>query len=172
MNPSSMWIDFLVIQVLNEFEKFIHVLEGVPEAAVTWQPAPDVHSIGWHARHALEWAYASTHVMIGGGKAEEKLYCLGWEDSPEVQAMAAHPGQREEPRFTARELRHFAHRVMHITLEDLKSFPPERYFEERQFPWGKNRLLDELFENGCRHLAQHSGHILELNKAWERRGTA
>ncbi len=165
-------MDFTIVQVKNEFEKFLRVLEGIPEAAVTWQPAPDVHSIGWHARHALEWAYASSHVMIGGHPAEEKLYCLGSEDSPEVQAMAAHPGQKMEPRFSAQELRHFAHRVMQIALADLRAFPPERYFEERQFPWGKNRLLDELLENGCRHLAQHAGHILELKKAWARRSAA
>ena len=172
MNPQPALIDFIVTQVKNEFEKFIRVLEGIPEPAVTWQPAPDVHSIGWHARHALEWTYASTHVMIGGKKAEEKLYCLGSENSPEVQAMAAHPGQKMEPRFSAQELRHFAHRMMQTTLADLKSFPAARCFEERQFPWGQARLLDELFENSCRHLAQHAGHILELKKSWERRGAA
>jgi hypothetical protein len=171
MTANSALMDFIITQVRNEFEKFIRVLEQVPEAAVTWQPAPDVHSIGWHARHALEWQYASAHVMMGGHKPDEKLYCLGWEESPEVQAMVVNPGQRMEPRFTAQELRHFAHHVLQLTLEDMKSFPPERYFEERQFPWGKNRLLDELFENGCRHLAQHAGHIVELKKAWERRGT-
>ena len=169
MSADSSLIDFLVVQVRNEFEKFVQVLEQVPEAAVTWQPAPDVHSIGWHARHALEWAYASTHVMLGGHKTQEKLSCLGSEQSPEVQAMAVNPGQKMEPHFTAQELRQFAHHVLHITLADMKSFPAERYFEERQFPWGKNRLLDELFENGCRHLAQHAGHIVELKKAWERR---
>jgi DinB family protein len=169
MSADPALIDFIIAQAHNEFEKFIRVLEQVPEAAVTWQPAPDVHSIGWHARHALEWAYASTHVMIGGHRTEEKLYCLGWEQSPEVQAMAANPGEKMEPRFSAQELRHFAHQVMRTTLEDLKTFPAERYFEERQFPWGKARLLDELFENGCRHLAQHAGHILELKKAWSRR---
>ena len=169
MSARPALIDFVLNQVRNEFEKFIRELEQMPESAVTWQPAPEVHSIGWHARHALEWQYVSAHVMIGGKKTEEKLTCLGWEDSPEVQAMAANPGERTEPRFTAQELRHFAHRVMRITLQDLREFPPERYFEERQFPWGKNRLLDELFENGCRHLAQHMGHMLELKKAWLRR---
>lgn len=159
-------------QVDHEFDKFRRELEKIPAGAVTWQPAPRVHSIGWHLRHAFEWRYLLSHVWIGGQPCEEKLYCLGWEDAPDVRAVAANPGEWFEPKYTLAELRAFAERVYRIARADLAAFPAARYNERRKFSWGETRLIDELFEEGTRHLAVHTGHALELKKLWAARAQA
>ncbi len=173
MSAESPVLAFMLEQIDHAYEYVRAAMEKLPEDAIRWQPAPRIHSIGWHLRHAFEWRYLLSHVWIGGHAAEEKFYCLGWENSPDVKAVAANPGEWFEPAFTRDELLAFAEKSYRTARADLAAFPPARYSETRRFAWGTSRLIDELFEEGVRHPALHLGHVLELKKLWEtRRHTA
>jgi DinB family protein len=169
MSSHAPLLDFLLEQVDHAWTYVRDEFDKLPEDAIQWQPAPHIHSIGWHLRHAFEWRYLLSHVWLSGHPCEEKLYCLGWESAPEVQKVAADPGKWFEPRFTRAELLQFAERSYRIARADLAAFPPDRYTEQRTFSWGTTRLIDELFEEGVRHPALHLGHVLELKKLWAAR---
>ncbi len=164
---ASELFDFVLVSINNEWEQFFGDLVGFAPDALLWQPAPRLHSAGWHLRHLVEWRYAAIHVMICGQPNLERLYCLGSENDNEVRRLAANPGEWFEPRFSTDELRLFAQGVRHITEADIRALPHERYFETRQFPWGQNTLLNEIMEEGVRHSALHRGQARELRKLWQ-----
>ncbi len=169
MSAASPLLSFMLEQIDHAWQYIRAEFEKLPEEAITWQPAPRIHSIGWHLRHCFEWRYLLSHVWLSGHACEEQLYCLGWENDPEVQKVASNPGQWFDPRFTRAELLQFAEKSYRIARADLVAFPPERYSEKRTFSWGTTRLIDELFEEGVRHPALHLGHVRELKKHWAAR---
>lgn len=170
MSDQPAVLNFMLEQIDHAYEYVRAEMEKLPEEAIRWQPGARIHSIGWHLRHAFEWRYLLSHVWIGGHPADETFYCLGWENSPDVKAVAANPGKWFEPTFTRNELLAFAEKSYRTARADLVAFPRERYGETRQFAWGTSRMIDELFEEGVRHPALHLGHVLELKKLWEARG--
>ncbi len=164
---SSQLLDFVLESINNEWGQFFGDLDAFPPEALVWQPAPRVHSAGWHLRHSLEWRYAAIHVMICGQASEDRLYCLGSETDPEIRRLAANPGEWFEPHYSLAELRRFAEEIRAIMEADILGLSPDRYFEARQFPWGRNTVLNEILEEGVRHSALHRGHALELKKLWQ-----
>ena len=160
---------FVLHHIEDEWARFLHDFIQLSPEAFTWQPDANIHSAGWHVRHVIEWRYALVHVWIGGHANEEKLFCLGWENDPAVNKLAANPGQWYEPRFTVSDDIHFADLVRGITNADIASLPPARFSEEMTFPWKQNsRVLDEIAEE-LRHSALHRGHVQELKKLFSRR---
>src|SRR5512146_1565828 len=93
-------LDFVLININNEWREFFADLDSFTPEALRWKPAPPLHSAGWHLRHLVEWRYAAIHVMICGKKNEEPLYCVGWENDPVIRALAANPGEWFEPQFS------------------------------------------------------------------------
>ncbi len=164
---SSELLDFVLASIHNEWEQFFGDLDAFPAGGLCWQPAPRLHSAGWHFRHLLEWRYAALHVMICGLSNDERLFCLGAENDAEIRRLAANPGEWFEPRFSLAELRQFAERIRGLTEADIRALPRERYFETKQFPWGQNTILNEVLEEGVRHSALHRGHARELRKLWQ-----
>ena len=158
--------------VEDEWDRLLHEFVQFTPEAFTWQPDPNLHSIGWHVRHIIEWRYALVHALILRQPNEEKLYCLGWETDPVVNKLAANPGVWYEPRFTVAEDLQLADRVRGITNADVAGLPPARFSEEMDFPWkAKSRVLDEIAEEP-RHSALHRGHVQELKKLYARRRIA
>jgi hypothetical protein len=164
-------VSFILHHLEDEWDRLLKEFVQLSPEAMQWQPDPNIHSIGWHVRHVIEWRYALVHVMICGHPNEEKLYCLGWEKDPVVTRLVANPGQWYEPKFSVQEDVEFGDRVRAITNADIASLPPARYSEERDFPWKRNRLLDEIAEE-LRHSAMHRGQMKELRKAFSRRYSA
>lgn len=165
-------LHFVLDQIDDEWDRLLHDFVQLKPEVLTWQPDPNIHSAGWHVRHVIEWRYALVHVMIAGHPNEEELYCLGWENDPVVNKLAANPGQWYEPKFTASDDVNFAARVREITNHDIASLPPARFSEEMNFPWKQNsRVLDEIAEE-LRHSALHRGHVQELKKLFARRQNA
>lgn len=164
-------LQFVLHHINDEWDRLLREFVQFTPEAFRWQPDPNVHSIGWHVRHVVEWRYALVHVWICGHQNEEQLCCLGWENDPEVRTLSANPGQWFEPSFTVAEDVAFADKVRAITNADIAGLPPARYSEEKKFPWSSNRILDEIFEE-ARHSALHRGHIRELKKAYGRRFAA
>ncbi len=165
---SNELLSFLQVQIANEWHEFVEELRNCTDEMLTWQPSARTHSMGWHFRHVLEWRYAVVHVVIAGQPSQERLTCLGWEDHADVRRLVSNPGQWYEPRDTVAQIMELGERVRRVTDDDLAKFPPEYYFREHEFPWAKNRLLDEMFEDCVRHSAMHRGQIRELKKAWAR----
>ncbi len=160
---------FVLHHIEDEWDRLLHEFVQLSPEAFIWQPDPNIHSAGWHVRHVIDWRYALVHVCIGGHENEEKLLCLGWENDPAVNKLAANPGQWYEPRFMVSDNIHFADRVRAITNADIASLPPARFSEEMTFPWKQNsRVLDEIAEE-LRHSALHRGHVQELKKLFSRR---
>jgi len=162
-------LEFVLYHINEEWDQLVRQFIQFSPEAFTWQPDPNLHSIGWHVRHVIEWRYAIVHVWICGRPNDEKLYCLGWEGDPEVQKLAANAGQWFEPRFTVADNVEFAEKIRALTNADIAGLPPARYSEEINFPWGASRVLDEIFQEGVRHSALHRGHIRELKKLYTRR---
>ncbi len=164
---ASELLDFLLVSINNEWEQFFGDLEAFPPGALFWQPGPHLHSAGWHFRHLVEWRYAAIHVMICEKPNQERLYCLGGESDPEIRRLAANPGEWFEPRISLAEHRSFAETIRASTEADIRELRPERYFEIKQFSWGRNTILNEILEEGVRHSALHRGHARELKKLWQ-----
>jgi hypothetical protein len=161
---------FLLDQINDEWDRLLREFVQISPEAFTWQPDPNLHSIGWHVRHVIEWRYALVHAMILRQPNQEKLYCLGWETDPVVQKLAANPAVWYEPRFTVGENVQFADRIRGITNPEIGGLPPARFSEEMAFPWkASSRVLDEIAEE-LRHSALHRGHVQELKKLYARRG--
>ena len=161
---------FVLHHIEDEWDRLLHEFVQVAPEAFAWQPDPNLHSIGWHVRHIIEWRYALVHCMILRQPNEEKLYCLGGETEPVVQKLAANPGVWYEPKFTVGENVHFADRIRGITNAEIAGLPPARFSEEIVFPWKPGRVLDEIAEE-LRHSALHRGHVQELKKLYSRRTT-
>ena len=165
---TSELLEFVLHHIDDEWNRLLKDFIQFSPEAFHWQPDTNIHSIGWHVRHVIEWRYALVHVMLCGHPNEERLYCLGWENDAEVNKLAANPGEWFEPRFSVQDDVLFADRVRAITAADIAALPPARWSEEKTFPWGANRVLDEIFEE-ARHSALHRGHLRELKKAYARR---
>jgi hypothetical protein len=131
-----------------------------------WQAAPDVHSIGWHVRHAIEWRYALVHVLICGSPNDEELTCLGWEKEPIIQAISVNRGWYE-PRVSVEEDIEYLQRVRAVTNRDLETLPASRFWEEIRLPWRTNCILHEAFQD-IRHSSLHRGHMREIKRAFDR----
>ena len=160
---------FVLDQINDEWDRLLREFVHFSPEAFTWQADPNLHSIGWHVRHIIEWRYALVHVLICRHPNEEQLYCLGWETDPVVNKLAANPGVWYEPKFSVGEDVQFADRIRGITNAEISSLPPARFSEEMDFPWkAKSRVLDEIAEEP-RHSALHRGHVQELKKLYSRR---
>jgi len=151
----------------DEWTRLIREFSTLEHDLFTLQPAPKIHSIGWHVRHVVEWRYALVHVLICGKKNQEDLSCLGWENEPLIQSITRIHSWHE-PSYTISEILQFAAVVRNITDEDLLSLPPSRYWDTVAFPWRTNRVLDEIFQD-IRHSAVHRGQIREIKKTYFRR---
>jgi hypothetical protein len=161
---------FVLAHLDDEWDRLLKEFVQLKPETFTWQPDPHVHSMGWHVRHIIEWRYALVHVMILHQPNEEKLYCLGWENDPVVQKIAANPGQWYEPTFSIADNIRFADHVRSITDPEIAALPPARFSEEMVFPWKPGRVLDEIAEE-LRHSALHRGHVQELKKLYSRIGS-
>jgi hypothetical protein len=161
---------FLLHHVNDEWDRLLKEFSHFPEEEFVWQPAPGVHSIGWHVRHTIEWRYALVHVLICNHPHQEHLTCLGWENEPVIQRISSNQGWYE-PASTVEEDVKYLQRVREITNQDIQALPPSCYWEKVSFPWRTNRMLDEVFQD-IRHSSLHRGHIREIKKAYARRDSA
>jgi hypothetical protein len=168
---STELVRFILHHIDDEWNRLLKEFVQLTPEAFQWQPDPNIHSIAWHVRHVMEWRYALVHVLICGRPNEEQLFCLGWETDPSIKKLVANPGQWFEPRFSMQEDVEFGDRVRVITNSDIAGFPPARYSEVIDFPWGSNRALDEIAEE-LRHSATHRGQMRELRKSYTRRFAA
>ena len=159
---------FVLHHIEDEWDRLLHEFVQFTPEAFTWQPDPNLHSIGWHVRHVIEWRYALVHVWIGGRPNEERLLCLGWENDSTIRKLVANPGEWYEPQATVQETVQFADRVRTLTNREIAELPPARFSEEMVFPWRPNRVLDEIFEE-TRHSALHRGQMRELKKLYAKR---
>lgn len=156
-------LEFIHCHVNDEWDRLLQELRKLSDRDLAFQPAPGVHSIGWHIRHAIEWRYALVHVLICGNRNEEHLTCLGWEDEPLIHRLTSIRSWHE-PSYKLVEDVRFAQRVREVTEKDLLSLSPARYWDTVVFPWRTNRLLDEIFQD-TRHFALHRGHIRQIRKS-------
>lgn len=159
-------IEFVLRHIDDEWNRLLKEFSPLEPEMYLWQPAPGVHSIGWHARHAIEWRYALVHVLICERPNEEHLTCLGWEHEPVIQMISSNQGWHE-PGSTKEENVAYLKKVREVTNSDIKSLPPSRYWETVNFPWRTGQLLDEVFQD-IRHSSLHRGHIREIKKAFGR----
>jgi len=159
--------EFVLHHVNDEWDRLLREFSGFSRDEFSWQPAPGVHSIGWHVRHAIEWRYALVHVLICCHPNQEHLTCLGWENEAVIQKISSHQGWYE-PASSVEEDVEYLQRVREITNTDIQALPPSCYWEKVLFPWRTNRLLDEVFQD-IRHSSLHRGHIREIKKAYARR---
>jgi DinB superfamily len=171
MDPAVAWettetptiLEFIRCHVNDEWDRLVQELRKLSDAELALKPAPGVHSIGWHIRHAIEWRYALVHVLICGHRNEAQLSCLGWENEPLIHELSSIRGWHE-PSYTVVEDVLFAQWVREVTENDLLSLSPARYWDRVVFPWRTNRLLDEIFQD-TRHFALHRGQIRQIRKS-------
>jgi hypothetical protein len=159
-------IEFVLRHVNDEWDRLLKEFSALPPAMFLWQPAAEVHSIGWHVRHAIEWRYALVHILICEQKNEEELTCLGWEHEPVIQRISSSQGWHEAASTKEDNVVRLK-RVREVTNSDIQSLAPVRYEETVSFPWRTSRLLDEVFQD-IRHSSLHRGHIREIKKAFAR----
>ena len=160
-------LDFIRFHIREEWDRLAAEFSSLDNSAFVFQAMPNVHSIGWHVRHVIEWRYALVHVLICGKQNEENLTCLGWEKEPLIQAITS-IRHWHEPAYTVAESLRFARSVRDTTDADLLALPVARHWDTVVFPWRTNRLLDEIFQD-TRHSALHRGHIREIKKEYGRR---
>jgi len=160
-------IEFIQQEIEGEWDRLLKEFTQFSSQEFTWQPTPRLHSIGWHVRHVVEWRYALIHVWICRQRAEEAMYCLGWEDEPSVQSISRNRGWYE-PSFSVREDLQFVERVRAVTRQDLEAMDPRRYEERIVFSWRINNVLGEISQD-LRHSALHRGQIRQIRTMYAQR---